>query len=254
MAVCLHCLHEARVAARDRRHRAIMRFGVWTLILAVVGVVGAAGVNAASNHPQPVSSKQARRAARTGTARPDSVTTVATAAVAPVVQQGAPAVTSTPLVDSASHSAPAGPAAATPVAAAPVAASRPDSAARPPVAVIAPVIPEGRTNLHDSLYVERRGDTVVVHFDTSPARTRRADKFESMVRETLRTVYGPIADTALAAVPAGRLAMPNELVTTLPAKGIHLAASRGARIAVWPETRAGRDGPLVVAYRTVVER
>jgi hypothetical protein len=75
-----------------------------------------------------------------------------------------------------------------------------------------------------------------------------------MVRETLRTVYGPIADTALAAVPAGRLAMPNELVTTLPAKGIHLAASRGARIAVWPETRAGRDGPLVVAYRTVVER
>jgi hypothetical protein len=170
------------------------------------------------------------------------------ATAAPVVQQGVPSAASPAVVDSATQ----------PISAsAPAAAVRPDSTARPAVPAIptiAPVVPQGRTELHDSLFVERRGDTVFVHFDTSPARTRRADKFESVVRETLRTVYGAIADTVLAAVPAGRLAMPNELVSTLPTKGIHLTASRGARIGVWPEIRPGRDGPLVVAYRTIVER
>ncbi|MFL5615529.1 MAG: hypothetical protein ACJ796_17805 [Gemmatimonadaceae bacterium] len=166
------------------------------------------------------------------------------AAAAPVIQQGAPSVAPTAVLDSVPRAASA------PVA---VAAVRVDTV-KPPVATIATILPEGRTDLHDSLFVERRGDTVVVHFDTSPARTRRADKFESVVRETLHTVYGAIADTLLAAVPEGRLAMPNELVTTLPAKGIHLAGPHGARIAVWPETRAGRDGPLVVAYHTTVER
>lgn len=166
----------------------------------------------------------------------------------PVVQQGAPSAASTALADSTIQ----------PIsAAAPVSVVRPDSTARsavPASSTITPVVPQGRTELHDSIFVERRGDTVFVHFDTSPARTRRADKFESVVRETLRTVYGAIADSALATVPAGRLAMPNELVTTLPTKGIHLTAARGARIGVWPETRPGRDGPLVVAYRTIVER
>ena len=67
-------------------------------------------------------------------------------------------------------------------------------------------------------------------------------------------MYGPTADSALAAVPAGRLAAPNELVTTLPARGVHLAAASGAKLVLWPETRAGRDGPLVVAYRVTIER
>lgn len=164
------------------------------------------------------------------------------------MQQGAPSLASSTVLDSATQPAAAVPAPAT------EAPARVDSVVRPPTVTIAPILPEGRTDLHDSLFVERRGDTVVVHFDTSPARTRRADKFESIVRETLHTVYGPIADTVLAAVPEGRLATRNELVTTLPAKGIHLAIPHGARIAVWPETRPGRDGPLVVAYRTAVER
>jgi hypothetical protein len=105
----------------------------------------------------------------------------------------------------------------------------------------------------DSLYAERSGDTVVVHFDTSPARTRRADKFERIVRQTLHTVYGPVADTLLGTVPDGQLAAPNELLTVLPQRGIHLATPTGRRIALWPETRPGRDGPLVVAYRTIAE-
>jgi hypothetical protein len=117
-----------------------------------------------------------------------------------------------------------------------------------------PIIGFGRTDLPDSVYAERMGDTVVVHFDTSPARTRRADKFERIVRGTLRAVYGPLADTLLATVPDGRLAAPNELLNALPARGIHLAGANGRRIGLWPQTRPGRDGPLVVAYRTIVER
>jgi hypothetical protein len=117
-----------------------------------------------------------------------------------------------------------------------------------------PIIGYGRTALQDSMYAERMADTVVVHFDTAPARTRRADKFDHIVRETLHAVYGAVADTLLATVPDGRLAAPNELLTELPSRGIHLGGSSGRRIGLWPETRPGRDGPLVVAYRTVLER
>jgi hypothetical protein len=104
------------------------------------------------------------------------------------------------------------------------------------------------------MFAVRTGDTVVVRFDTGPARTRRADKFEAIVRQTLPAVFGPIADTLLATVPAGKLTSPKELVTSLPKRGLHLQASHGPRLALWPETRAGHNGPLVVAYRTVIER
>ena len=126
-----------------------------------------------------------------------------------------------------------------------------DSSAR---SIIGPIVPPGRTDLRDSLFAVRSADTVTVHFDTSPSRTRRADKFEAIVRQTLDVIYGPIADSVLAAVPAGQLVAPNELVTTLPSRGIHLTGPHGVRLALWPETRAGRDGPLVVAYRTLIER
>jgi hypothetical protein len=118
----------------------------------------------------------------------------------------------------------------------------------------APILPQGRTDLPDSVFAERRGDTVTVHFDTSPLRTRRADKFESVVRQTLGAVYGTVADSALATIAAGRLTAPNDLVTTLPVKGIRISAPKGTRFALWPETRPGRDGPLVVAYRVTIER
>jgi hypothetical protein len=148
--------------------------------------------------------------------------------------------------DSATHL----PAAATSVAAP---APAVDSAA-PRSPVIGPILPQGRTDFADSVFAVRRGDTVVVSFDTGPGRTRRADKFESIVRQTLRDVYGQVADTLLAAVPSGRLTTVNELVTTLPTKGLHLQGPHGPRIALWPQTRPGRNGPLVVAYRTVLQR
>ena len=251
MAVCLHCLHNARVETRERRRRAIVRFGAWTLSLVVVGVVGAAAVNAAI-HPAETTAAPVgtRRASAKAAAAPkrDSSFTVASATV---VQQGAPAP-ATAVADSAPQPV------STPMVAAPAAAHTDSAPSHPavsaaPVPVIRPVVPLGRTDLPDSLYLERRADTVVVHFDTSPTRTRRADKFEAIVRQTLRSVYGAVADTLLAAVPEGRLVLPNELLTTLPSRGMRLTTAAGARIRLWPETRPGRDGPLVVAYRAVAE-
>ena len=252
MAVCLHCLHNARVEARERRRRAIVRFSAWTLTLIIVGVVGTAAVNAAM-HPAattagPVTTR--RPSLKTAAApKRDSTLVVASATV---VQQGAPSAASA-VADSAAQLV------STPAVQNPGSAPADSGASRPvppatPAPVIRPVIPIGRTDLKDSVYLERRGDTVVVHFDASPTRTRRADKFEAIVRQTLPSVYGTVADTLLAAVPAGSLVAPNELVTKLPSRGFRLTSAGGARIQLWPETRPGRDGPLVVAYRTVVEK
>jgi len=250
MAVCLHCLHTARVEARERRRRVIVRFSAWTLSLIVVGVVGAAAVNAAM-HPAETTAAPVgtRRASAKSAAVPkrDSTLTVASATV---VQQGGP----TPITPAADTTAQL---VSAPVVASPAPARTDSAVSHPPVAaptpLLRPVIPIGRTDLRDSLYAERRGDTVVVHFDTSPTRTRRADKFEAIVRQTLGSVYGAAADTLLATVPAGQLLLPNELLTTLPSRGIGLTTAAGARIRLWPETRPGRDGPLVVAYRAVVQ-
>jgi hypothetical protein len=247
MAVCLHCLHADRVAARERRQRAILRLIAWTLGLAVVGIVGAAGANAVTRHPEPIHPARTavRRAAPIAVvAARDSAPATAPLTAATVQLQGA-AATATPIVDSAT------PAVAAPVTVAPPA---PTVAAPPAAPRLGPIIPQGRTDLHDSLFAVRSGDTVVVNFDTGPARTRRADKFELLVRQTLRSVYGAVADTVLATVPDGRLASAKELVTTLPSRGLHLGTTPGPRLGLWPQTRPGRDGPLVVAYRTIVER
>ena len=251
MAVCLHCLHTARVEARDRRRRAIVRFSAWTLSLAVVGVVGTAAVNAAMHPAATAAAPVATRHASTKAAAVPKRDSALTVASATVVQQGAPAAAS-PIADSTTQLMSA------PVVANPALAQTDSAVPRPAISapaapVLRPVIPIGRTDLPDSLYAERRADTVVVHFDTSPARTRRADKFEVIVRQTLRSVYGTVADTILAAVPAGQLVMHNELLTTLPSRGIRLTSVGGGRLQLWPVTRPGRDGLLVVAYRAVVQ-
>jgi len=116
---------------------------------------------------------------------------------------------------------------------------------------VAPLVPVGRTSLRDTMVVDRAGDTVRVSFDLALSRTRRSDKFEAIVRSTLPQVYGAPADSALRALPAGAVARAGDLVTTLSERGFRIPLADGGTIAVWPETRAGRDGPLVVAYRAV---
>ena len=246
MAVCLHCLHEARMAARERRQRILIRLSLWTLGISVVGAVSAAVVGNLVWHatPAPRTRSAARRTASTPPKR-DTVLQVAGAA--PVMQQGSAdtarfVVHDTVVVNGMNvpTAQPAPPKDSTP--------------AKPAVATLSTILPPGRTDLPDSLFATRSGDTVVVHFDTSPARTRRADKFDHIVRQTLHAVYGTVADTLLAAVPEGRLAAPDELLSRLPSRGIHLATADGRKVALWPETRPGRDGLLVIAYRTMVER
>lgn len=113
---------------------------------------------------------------------------------------------------------------------------------------------EGRTTLTDSIYAVRTGDSVLVNFDTQGNRTRRADKFEQMLRTTLPLVYGRRITSSLDSVPTGSLLPSRDIVGELTSQGVHLMLDNGLRISLWPQTRASADGPLVVAYRVVVER
>jgi len=115
-----------------------------------------------------------------------------------------------------------------------------------------PIVAPGRTVLSDVAVAVRSGDTVAVHFDTPETRTRRPEKFERIVRSTLPAVYGPAADSALAAVPEGMLASGGDLLTALPERGVRLPTADGGALMLWPETRPGRDGPLVVTYRATI--
>jgi hypothetical protein len=101
------------------------------------------------------------------------------------------------------------------------------------------------------MVADRSGDTVRVSFDLLMARTRRPDKFETIVRSTLPQVFGAAVDSALRALPFGSVARAGDLIETLPSSGFHIPLTNGRTIAVWPVTRVGRDGPLVVAYRAV---
>ena len=254
MAVCLHCLHSERVAAQGRRQRVLIRVGVGVITLAVVAAAGNAGwrslrgVSVASGETRFATATRTTPPAPTVATRADSAPASAVTQAssdtavrpAPVEQPAAPADS---IVGSSALGA-TNTAVTTPTAAAPA----------PPATVPAPIVPQGRTELRDSMFAVRSGDTIVVHFDASPTRTRRADKFDRIVRQTLGELYGPVADSALAAVAEGTLATPGDLLAELPRRGIHLAVAGGFKISLWPETRPGRDGPLVVAYRAVVGR
>lgn len=250
MTVCLHCLHAERVAARERRQRFLVRCAVGVLGIAVVAAAGSATLNALPGWRS--SAKAIVRSTRSVTQR-IADRGEAPAATAAVTLQGsatAPAAAETAAEASEATAAPGYTVAVDTVRhAAPVGATV--SAAHPP---LAPILAEGRSELFDSLFAVRSGSSVVVYFDTSPTRTRRADKFERIVRQTLASVYGPAADTVLQAIPEGSLVAGGDLLLELPERGIRFALAGGWSMTLWPETRPGRDGPLVVAYRTTVER
>jgi hypothetical protein len=115
--------------------------------------------------------------------------------------------------------------------------------------LITPVVAEGKTELGEGLFVVRNGRVVTVVFDTKGKRTRRRDKFERVVRQTLPKVFGENAREALAQIPVGELMEPTAQVTELTERGLRFALEGGASLALFPETRPARDGPLVVSYR-----
>lgn len=213
--VCLHCRHAERLAARAARAKMFSHVMVGGAILGVIAVVVSAATAAFDG-----------RQADAATAPPvaSSASLVAVAAPAPP-----PASATTP---------------------APAAASAAPSA--PAAAPLIPMVPEGTSPLADSMTVVRRGDTMLVHFDTELARTRRPEKFDAIVRATLVQIYGSAAESMLATVATGTIARDGDLLAELPTRGIRLRAADGSTLALWPVTRPGRDGPLVVSYRATV--
>jgi hypothetical protein len=130
----------------------------------------------------------------------------------------------------------------------------PPAPALPPTPPLLPIVREGTTHLRDSVIAIRSGDSVTVHFDVPRKRTRRPEKFEQIVRATLPAIYGPVVDSVLDRIPSGDLARSGDLLTDLPTRGLRLSLGDGWAVALWPETRPGVDGPLVVMYRATVAR
>lgn len=116
-----------------------------------------------------------------------------------------------------------------------------------------PVVPQGRTMLSNGIFAERTGDTVVVNFDTQGLRTRRSDKFENTLRETLPAVLGEAGTKALEQVAPGTLVPPGQLVASTGADPLRLPVGDGRTVKVKPGSRMGQDGPLVVTYQVVVD-
>jgi hypothetical protein len=219
ITVCLRCKSEERKAARAKAQQNLSRLGAIAVGVTVIGALGAAAFTMARNQ------KAARPAA---TVTRDSTPAATTPA-------------SVPTPDSAAT-------AAAPPAQAPTQAA---TEGTPP---LTPMIGVDSTTLAEGVHAARSGNDVVVRFDTPMVRTRRAEKFERIVRETLPKVYGSSADSLLARIPAGAIVRSGDLINELPARGVRLAAGGGWTLTLWPETRQGRDGPLVVSYRAALAR
>jgi hypothetical protein len=226
--VCLHCRHAAHlvVAAKRRRTAGAVAVAFLAISALVSSTVMALKADPATDLPAVASVPAAE------------------AAGAPAEPAAVPAPTAPAVVPDA-------PLPETEEPAAPAAAFMTAGPTTPGVRLM---VAEGRTPLGGGMVAVRSGDTVTVHFDQPGTRTRRADKFERVLRTTLPVVYGPLAEAALAALPDGQLVRAGDLLTALPMRGVRLRTADGATLAVWPQTRPGRDGPLVVTYLATIER
>ncbi|MDQ6634444.1 MAG: hypothetical protein M3Z10_06760 [Gemmatimonadota bacterium] len=241
--VCLRCRQEARDAARARQQMLLTKLGVGAAGLVGMYIVGGSifnAVRAAARVNAMFDAPAVATASTTADVRPQGEPGIAVpvSVVAAVAPSPTATLTSAPAPTSAAPGAP-------------LAAIKVVERASAPLAL---VIPEGRTALKDSVLAQRTGDVVIVDFDLMMSRTRRRDKFERIIRETLPAVYGPHADSVLAAIPEGTLVGEGDLLTELPLRGIHIPMGTDYQLVVWPETRPGRDGLLVVRYRAQLVR
>lgn len=220
--VCLRCRKENRVATRERRRRALFATSAIALGVATLGAAGAAGML----------DSELRAAGFT------------------LPAQSLPSKPTVPTPEPASDIVPASPSptSATPDSTVVSAAS----VTTPPAPELAATIGEGRTALRDGIVAERRGEEITVHFDTPLSRTRRPEKFEGILRSTLPQIFGAGVDSALVAMPAGALVPAHGLTTDLPTQGLYVPLPGGSTLRIWPGTRPGEDGRLVVRYRVLV--
>lgn len=245
--VCLRCRQEQRDAARTRQQQMLAVCGVAAMGLLGIYVMGASAANAWHAATRPDTGRVVARASVVASSvngnaggnevkqQGDTVSAAAGPTSAPTAGLTAgPAFVPTTL---------AGTPAAPPASVAPTTES--------PVAIL---VSEGRTDLTATLIAERAGDSLIVDFDTPETRTRRRDKFEAVVRRTLPMLYGAPVDSVLRAIPDGGIVGDADLLGELPKRGVHLALGNGSTLELWPETRPGQDGPLVVSYRARVRR
>lgn len=260
-SVCLRCRRDARLITRARRRRAAAWLGGATLALGFSAMAGVSGLAAFTSWRPPAWIRPATTVV-TGARLPRTVfVDTATGTKARPVTTFSAFPRETPVVEPSSTDpgpvAPvalpiAAPAAAT-AAPAPATAA-PSAGTHHPQPPLTPIVAEGATVLRDSVVAIRAGNSVTVHFDTPGGRTRRPEKFEQIVRATLPVIYGPAIDSILARIPRGSLTASGGLLTELPRRGFRLALGTGWMLALWPGTRTGHDGPLVVAYRASVMR
>lgn len=255
--VCLHCRHAERLAARAARAKMFSHVMVGGAILGVIAVVVSAATAAFDG-------RQADAATAPPVATASLVSSAApapapTPAPAPATQATAPVADtlSRPLVrkvaaEGTANVTPALAIAQPVIVTRPAPVPAPAARSAPAAAPLIAMVPEGTSPLADSMTVVRQGETMVVHFDTELGRTRRPEKFDAIVRATLVQIYGSAAESMLASVAPGTIARDGELLTDLPTRGIRLRAADGSTLALWPVTRPGRDGPLVVSYRATV--
>ncbi len=114
------------------------------------------------------------------------------------------------------------------------------------------VLPLGMSTLSEGVVAARTDSDIVVSFDAPMIRTRMPEKFERFVRTTLPAVYGPAVDSALAKLPEGGIARQGDLLNELPIRGVRIPVKGAWTITLYPETRPGFDGPLVIRYRVSV--
>jgi hypothetical protein len=216
--VCVHCRHAARAVARERRRRFMMRASAAAIVVTMIGAVGV--LSAAAIRARTSLRKSDRRTTADARSTPEVAVATASAPQAqglsnpPVVQRA----------DSVVHSK----------------------------APFAPVVPQGQSSLPDGPTVVRTDSLVTVSFDAPMIRTRIPAKFERLVRSTLPAVYGRSIDSVLSKIPEGGIARQGDLVSELPTRGVRIPVNAEWTIALYPETRPGQDGPLVIRYRVSV--
>lgn len=215
--VCLHCRHAERIAAAERRKKLALRGAALGIVVAVLGT---AGLMSASAIRGKIASRGVSEQKPLASSAPASDSANGTTVPA-IHQAGTQAV---PVADSATHE------------------PRPD---------VLPKIAMGQTVLGDSVVAVRTDSNVTLMFDKPMTRTRMPDKFERLLRRTLSEVYGSQVETVLSGLPEGAL-IQGDLLKELPARGIHVPMSNDWKLSIYPETRPGQDGPLVVRYRVAV--
>lgn len=116
------------------------------------------------------------------------------------------------------------------------------------------VLVEGKTQLTDSIYAIRTGDSVLVNFDAYGYRTRRSDKFEGTLRESLPLVFGRLATSNIDTLAAGQLVANHDVIGSLASEGMRITLGNGATARVRVLTREVTGGPIAIGYLAIIER